>query len=107
VAFETSGGGVLWGSRSLEGVRETRPRRGPCDQLLPRASCALLLNPASSLPVPMPCARVQIQKQEFGLKPMNCPGHCLMFAAPRALLPRQAPPLLVAALLLGTKHIFP
>jgi hypothetical protein len=20
------------------------------------------------------------QKQEFGLKPMNCPGHCLMFA---------------------------
>jgi hypothetical protein len=23
---------------------------------------------------------VQIEKQEFGLKPMNCPGHCLMFA---------------------------
>ena len=22
---------------------------------------------------------VQIEKQEFGLKPMNCPGHCLMF----------------------------
>lgn len=21
----------------------------------------------------------QIEKQEFGLKPMNCPGHCLMF----------------------------
>ncbi|KAF3495071.1 hypothetical protein DY000_02053826 [Brassica cretica] len=20
-----------------------------------------------------------IEKQEFGLKPMNCPGHCLMF----------------------------
>ena len=23
---------------------------------------------------------VQIEKQKFGLKPMNCPGHCLMFA---------------------------
>lgn len=22
---------------------------------------------------------LQIEKQEFGLKPMNCPGHCLMF----------------------------
>ncbi|XP_066371883.1 threonine--tRNA ligase, mitochondrial 1-like [Miscanthus floridulus] len=22
----------------------------------------------------------EIEKQEFGLKPMNCPGHCLMFA---------------------------
>nr|GMD17000.1 threonine--tRNA ligase, mitochondrial 1-like [Ipomoea batatas] len=22
---------------------------------------------------------VQIDKQEFGLKPMNCPGHCLIF----------------------------
>lgn len=22
---------------------------------------------------------MQIEKQEFGLKPMNCPGHCLMF----------------------------
>lgn len=21
----------------------------------------------------------QVEKQEFGLKPMNCPGHCLMF----------------------------
>jgi len=21
----------------------------------------------------------EIEKQEFGLKPMNCPGHCLMF----------------------------
>ncbi|KAF2596562.1 hypothetical protein F2Q68_00012180 [Brassica cretica] len=25
------------------------------------------------------CFLVQIEKQEFGLKPMNCPGHCLMF----------------------------
>eukprot|EP00884_Botryococcus_braunii_P020679 jgi/Botrbrau1/7295/Bobra.0318s0027.1 len=23
---------------------------------------------------------IDIEKQEFGLKPMNCPGHCLMFA---------------------------
>ncbi|XP_022733882.1 threonine--tRNA ligase, mitochondrial 1-like isoform X3 [Durio zibethinus] len=23
--------------------------------------------------------RLKIEKQEFGLKPMNCPGHCLMF----------------------------
>ena len=22
----------------------------------------------------------EVEKQEFGLKPMNCPGHCLMFA---------------------------
>ncbi|KDO37045.1 hypothetical protein CISIN_1g035006mg [Citrus sinensis] len=22
---------------------------------------------------------IDIEKQEFGLKPMNCPGHCLMF----------------------------
>lgn len=22
---------------------------------------------------------LQIEKQEFGLKPMNCPGHCLIF----------------------------
>jgi threonyl-tRNA synthetase len=22
---------------------------------------------------------LQIENQEFGLKPMNCPGHCLMF----------------------------
>ena len=22
---------------------------------------------------------LQTEKQEFGLKPMNCPGHCLMF----------------------------
>jgi len=21
-----------------------------------------------------------VEKQEFGLKPMNCPGHCVMFA---------------------------
>jgi len=21
----------------------------------------------------------QVEKQEFGLKPMNCPGHCLIF----------------------------
>jgi threonyl-tRNA synthetase len=22
----------------------------------------------------------EAEKQEFGMKPMNCPGHCLMFA---------------------------
>lgn len=22
---------------------------------------------------------INVEKQEFGLKPMNCPGHCLMF----------------------------
>ena len=25
----------------------------------------------------------EVEKQEFALKPMNCPGHCLMFAAQR------------------------
>lgn len=25
------------------------------------------------------CHLLQIEKQEFGLKPMNCPGHCLIF----------------------------
>lgn len=25
------------------------------------------------------CHRVQVEGQDFGLKPMNCPGHCLMF----------------------------
>uniref|UniRef100_A0A914EBU7 threonine--tRNA ligase n=1 Tax=Acrobeloides nanus TaxID=290746 RepID=A0A914EBU7_9BILA len=24
--------------------------------------------------------RLEIEKEQFGLKPMNCPGHCLMFA---------------------------
>ncbi|KAA3672769.1 threonyl-tRNA synthetase [Paragonimus westermani] len=24
--------------------------------------------------------KIDIEKQQFGLKPMNCPGHCLMFA---------------------------
>jgi threonyl-tRNA synthetase len=24
---------------------------------------------------------VEVEKQEFGLKPMNCPGHCLLFGA--------------------------
>ena len=23
---------------------------------------------------------LNVEKQEFGLKPMNCPGHCLIFA---------------------------
>ena len=23
---------------------------------------------------------LSVEKQEFGLKPMNCPGHCLIFA---------------------------
>ena len=23
--------------------------------------------------------RFEIEKEQFGLKPMNCPGHCLMF----------------------------
>lgn len=22
----------------------------------------------------------EVENQEFGMKPMNCPGHCLMFA---------------------------
>ena len=22
---------------------------------------------------------IQVEEQEFGLKPMNCPGHCLLF----------------------------
>lgn len=24
--------------------------------------------------------KIDVEKQQFGLKPMNCPGHCLMFA---------------------------
>lgn len=24
--------------------------------------------------------RIEIEKEMFGLKPMNCPGHCLMFS---------------------------
>lgn len=24
--------------------------------------------------------KTEVEKQEFGLKPMNCPGHCLMYA---------------------------
>jgi threonyl-tRNA synthetase len=26
-------------------------------------------------------ARIDIEKEEFGLKPMNCPGHCLIFSS--------------------------
>ena len=24
---------------------------------------------------------LEVEKQQFGLKPMNCPGHCLIFGA--------------------------
>jgi threonyl-tRNA synthetase len=34
---------------------------------------------------------IQDEDRELGVKPMNCPGHCVMFA-PRAL-PRAAHPL--------------
>lgn len=37
-----------------------------------------------------------VEGQEFAMKPMNCPGHCLMFAqryAPPNLLNRAAWPL--------------
>ena len=29
--------------------------------------------------VHQPCFRFDIEKEPFGLKPMNCPGHCIMF----------------------------
>lgn len=25
--------------------------------------------------------KLSVEKEEFGLKPMNCPGHCLIFAS--------------------------
>ena len=33
---------------------------------------------------------IQDEDRELGVKPMNCPGHCVMFAAAGALLPRAA-----------------
>ena len=32
----------------------------------------------------------EVEDREFGLKPMNCPGHCQLYGPQRALLPRPA-----------------
>ena len=72
-----------WRSRSLESKLRTLENESALGiDVLSQTVQPVRVRLDSSLFFPsfVSSSPLQVEKQEFGLKPMNCPGHCLMYA---------------------------